>query len=157
MARAVGAALRGRGWMMATAESCTGGWIAKLITDQPGSSEWFDRSFVSYSNAAKQEMLGVSPRTLDAHGAVSEETVREMARGALDKSNAQVTIAISGIAGPDGGTHSKPVGSVWLAWSVYSEAMVARLDRYHGDRDSVRRYAVMNALAGLLDLLVPGE
>lgn len=156
-ARKLGAALHERGWTLATAESCTGGWIAKLMTDVPGSSQWFDRSYVTYSNAAKVEMLGVSRQTLSGHGAVSEETVREMAQGAFDRSSAQVTIAISGIAGPDGGTAAKPVGTVWLAWLVHTEALVTRLDRYPGDRDSVRRLAVMNAMDRLLELMVSGE
>ncbi len=149
----LGSALRERGWMLATAESCTGGWLAKLVTDEPGSSEWFDRTFVTYSNAAKQEMLGISQKTLQEHGAVSEETVREMAQGALERSGAQVTIAISGVAGPDGGTPEKPVGTVWLAWLVHTESLTARCDHYVGNRDSVRRQATYNAMDQLLKLM----
>ncbi|GAB4353910.1 MAG: nicotinamide-nucleotide amidase [Gammaproteobacteria bacterium] len=153
----VGEALLERDWMLATAESCTGGWIAKLVTDHAGSSQWFDRGFVTYSNAAKNELLEVCEATLEEHGAVSEETVRAMVRGALARSNAEVAVAVSGIAGPDGGTPEKPVGTVWFAWSVHTESVVVRCDSYQGDRDSVRRQAVYHALDTLLELLVAGE
>jgi len=157
IALALGDALREHGWMLATAESCTGGWLAKLVTDQSGSSEWFDRTFVTYSNAAKHEMLGVDQRILDEHGAVSEETVRAMAQGALDRSVAQVTIAISGIAGPDGGTPEKPVGTVWFAWMVHTESLTTRCDRFTGERDSVRRQAAYTAMDQLLKMLLQSE
>ncbi len=115
LARRLGECLAARGWMLATAESCTGGWIAAAVTAIGGSSAWFDRGFVTYSNDAKVDMLGVSPHTLATHGAVSEETVREMAAGALARSRAQLAVAVSGIAGPSGGTAAKSVGMVCLA------------------------------------------
>lgn len=163
---AVGRALEVRGLRLATAESCTGGWIAKAVTDVPGSSGWFDRGFVTYANQAKVEMLGVSPRTLEAHGAVSEATVREMAAGALARSRAQVAVAVSGIAGPSGGSPAKPVGTVWLAWALAGAALEegaqegvrlrARRHLFEGDRAAVRRQAVREALRGVLELLEAG-
>ncbi len=149
----VGTVLKRRGFKLATAESCTGGWIAKCITDVAGSSAWFDRGFVTYSNSAKMEMLGVSPETLAQHGAVSEETVREMVAGALERSQAQVAVAVSGIAGPSGGTPDKPVGLVWLAWKVKGLPCCTRELRFFGDREDVRRQAVRAALEGILDVL----
>lgn len=141
-----------RGWQIACAESCTGGGIAAALTDVAGSSAWFDRGFVTYSNQAKQEMLGVAAETLAAHGAVSRETVIEMAVGALQRSNAQLTVAVSGIAGPGGGTREKPVGTVWLAWA--SEDTVVAVDHlFPGDRAAVRGATVDAALQGLLDCL----
>ncbi len=137
---------------LATAESCTGGWVAKVCTDLAGSSHWFERGFVTYSNEAKQELLGVGQETLEAHGAVSEPTVREMASGALRHSRADVSVAISGIAGPGGGSAEKPVGMVWFAWGT-PEGITARCERFDGDRELVRRAAVVVALAGLLDVL----
>src|ERR1035437_4219013 len=115
LATLVGAKLRAKGLMLTTAESCTGGWVAQAVTAIAGSSAWFERGFVTYSDAAKQEMLGVSARTLAAHGAVSEQTARKMAIGALAHSHAQVALAITGIAGPDGGSAEKPVGTVCFA------------------------------------------
>ncbi len=138
---------------MSAAESCTGGWIAKSVTDIAGSSACFDRGFVTYSNEAKQELLGVTAETLDAHGAVSEATVREMALGALAHSRAAVTVAVSGIAGPGGGTPEKPVGTVWFAWVREGGAVNARCERFSGDRAAVRRQAVAVGLQGLLDLV----
>ena len=117
LATQVGRALLRRQWTLTTAESCTGGWIAKVLTDVPGSSEWFERGVVTYSNQAKMDMLEVKEATLAAHGAVSAETVAEMARGGLARSQAQVAVAVSGVAGPDGGTPDKPVGTVWMAWA----------------------------------------
>src|SRR6267378_6142195 len=117
LARRVGARLKNRNLKLATAESCTGGWIAQAVTSVSGSSEWFDRGFVTYSNDAKKELLGVRARTLSRHGAVSEETAREMASGALARSRAQVALAVTGIAGPGGGTRKKPVGLVCFAWA----------------------------------------
>jgi nicotinamide-nucleotide amidase len=141
--------LQHRGWWLACAESCTGGGIAAALTDVAGSSAWFDRGFVSYSNQAKQEMLGVSPETLLRHGAVSRETVMEMARGALDRSRAQLSVAVSGIAGPGGGTRDKPVGTVWIAWATAND--VAAVHRHFpGDRAAVRAATVDVALFGLL-------
>lgn len=135
---------------LVTAESCTGGWIAKVLTDRPGSSAWFDRGFVTYSNRAKQEMLDVSAATLERHGAVSRETVLEMAGGALARSSADFSVAVSGIAGPGGGTPDKPVGTVWLAWGT-PEGVEAECVRFGGDREQVRAQTVERALRGLLE------
>jgi nicotinamide-nucleotide amidase len=133
-----------------SAESCTGGWISKVATDIAGSSAWFDRGFVTYSNAAKQAMLGVRAETLDTHGAVSEPVVLEMVAGALGRSQAQVAVAVSGIAGPGGGSPDKPVGTVWLAWSVPGTPPWSQRLQLTGDREAVRRQAVQAALLGLL-------
>jgi len=153
LAARVGAGLKAQGLMLATAESCTGGWVAKAVTAIAGSSDWFERGFVTYSNAAKQEMLGVSAGTLATHGAVSEQTAREMAAGALARSRAQVALAITGIAGPAGGSPDKPVGMVCFAWSRQNGAPVAQTRHFEGDRESVRRQAVLAALQGVLALL----
>ncbi len=134
---------------VATAESCTAGLVAKLLTDQAGSSAWFERGFVTYSNEAKVEMLGVSSQILDSHGAVSCETVHEMAAGAIKKSHADLSIAISGIAGPDGGTDEKPVGTVWFAWAA-ADRVEEEAQHFDGDREAVRGAAADYALAGLL-------
>lgn len=138
--------------MLSAAESCTGGWLAKVCTDLPGSSRWFERGFVTYTNESKQEMLGVSAATLQAHGAVSEQTVAEMAAGALAHSRAQISVAISGIAGPGGGTLDKPVGTVCFGWSRDGTTNTERRV-FCGDRKSVRAQAVQHALQGLLQLL----
>lgn len=138
-----------RGWSVACAESCTGGGIAAALTDVAGSSAWFDRGFVTYSNAAKQDMLGVALATLKQHGAVSRATVVEMAQGALTHSAAQLAVAVSGIAGPGGGTPDKPVGTVWLAWAT-QDAAAAVCEHFAGDRLAVRAAAVDAALLGLL-------
>ena len=145
-----------QGRMLVTAESCTGGWVAKCITDIAGSSAWFDRGFVTYSNRAKQDMLDVAAATLEVHGAVSADTVSEMVRGALAHSRADVAVAVSGIAGPGGGAPDKPVGTVWFAWLVPGGA--PRVDRrqFDGDREAVRRQAVARALEGLVDVLGAG-
>ena len=140
------------GLSLATAESCTGGWIAKVMTDIPGSSGWFDRGFVTYTNQAKQDMLGVQADTLQQHGAVSEQTVREMANGALCNSRAGVSVAVSGIAGPGGGSADKPVGTVWLAWAAGSNIRTLRV-HLSGDRGRVREQAVELALKGVLDII----
>ena len=155
LAADLGRRLKAAGLMAAVAESCTGGWIAKALTDVAGSSAWFERGFVTYSDEAKQAMLGVRATTLTQHGAVSEAVVREMAEGAASWSRAQVTAAVSGIAGPDGGTPEKPVGLVWIAWRGSSGQVTAREFRFKGDRDSVRFQAVLAALEGLRDGL-PG-
>ncbi|MCG3200697.1 MAG: Nicotinamide-nucleotide amidohydrolase PncC [Gammaproteobacteria bacterium] len=139
-----------RGWMLTTAESCTGGWIAKVMTDVPGSSRWFERGYVTYSNAAKSELLAVEPRTLSGHGAVSAATVRAMATGALAHSHAQLAVAVSGVAGPDGGSGSRPVGTVWFAYAGPGATVAAEVQRFAGDREVVRRAAVRHALRGLL-------
>ncbi len=148
LARHTGGLLRDRGLSMAAAESCTGGWIAKVMTDIPGSSQWFERGFVTYSNQAKMDMLGVQADTLEHFGAVSEQVVREMAAGALAHSRAQVAVAVSGIAGPDGGSELKPVGTVWLAWA---DGKGVRAERrwFPGNREEVRRQTVIHALKGL--------
>ncbi len=152
LAARVGEMLKAHGLMLATAESCTGGGVAQAVTEIPGSSEWFERGFVTYANAAKVEMLGVREETLDLHGAVSEATVREMAEGALRHSHAHVSLAVSGVAGPGGGTPEKPVGTVWFAWSLRDGATYARLHRLTGSRAEIREQSVRIALQGLLEL-----
>ena len=142
-----------KGWMLAAAESCTGGWLAKVCTDMAGCSGWFERGFVTYTNEAKQEMLGVTAETLQAHGAVSEATVAEMATGALANSRAQISVAISGIAGPGGGTAEKPVGTVCFGWAVTDGETTTERCQFDGDRETVRAQAVIHALKGLLDRL----
>ncbi len=142
-----------QGLLLAVAESCTGGWLAKVCTDISGSSNWFDRGFVTYSNRAKQQMLGVSEQTLQAHGAVSEAIVIEMVSGVLQQSDAHVAVSISGVAGPGGGSDEKPVGTVWLAWERTSMPVVASCCHFDGDRNDVRRQAVERALQGLLDIV----
>ena len=149
----VGGLLKSHGLMLATAESCTGGGVASAITDVAGSSAWFERGFVTYSNLAKQQMLGVSEAMLKQHGAVSEAVVREMVAGALNNSDAQVALAVSGIAGPEGGTPDKPVGTVWLAWGIKNGVTQARMYRLAGNRLEVRAMSVHIALQGVLDLL----
>ncbi|MFH1873402.1 MAG: nicotinamide-nucleotide amidohydrolase family protein [Pseudomonadota bacterium] len=136
--------------LIATAESCTGGWAAQVITHTAGSSEWFERGFVTYSNQAKIDMLGVRQETLDRHGAVSPETAAEMAVGALKNSKAMISLAITGIAGPTGGSPGKPVGTVCFAWCRVGETAVAETAVFAGDREAVRRQAVLHALRGLL-------
>ena len=149
----VGEALKAHGMMLATAESCTGGGVAQAITEVAGSSKWFERGFVTYSNLSKQQMLGVSEATLMQHGAVSEATVREMVEGALANSAAQVALAVSGIAGPDGGTPDKPVGTVWFAWGIKNGAIHAQRHQIDGNRAEVRAHAVQIALQGVINLL----
>ncbi|SDX21769.1 CinA family protein [Thiocapsa roseopersicina] len=141
------------GLRLAVAESCTGGWLAKVVTDLAGSSAWLDRGFVTYSNAAKQEMLGVRAETLAAQGAVSEAVVAEMAMGALSRSQAQVAVAISGVAGPGGGSPEKPVGTVCLAWAWPEGRVESRRFHFDGDRDAVRRSSVQAAIDGLVERL----
>lgn len=152
LAARLGTALKARGWWLVTAESCTGGWLGQVVTSVPGSSHWYDRGFITYTNAAKQEMLGVAAQTLARFGAVSEATVKEMAQGALARSRADVSVAISGIAGPGGATPDKPVGTVCMAW--VSRPGNCELQTFHfaGDRAAVRRQAVAAALEGLLRL-----
>lgn len=157
LAGRLGDALRARKLVLATAESCTGGWIAQVVTMVPGSSKWFDRGFVTYTNESKQEMLGVDAVTLKRHGAVSEQTVLLMADGALARSRAQVSVAVSGIAGPAGGSESKPVGTVCLAWSWSGGATIAATRHFSGDRDTVRRQTVIAALEGLLERVAEGR
>lgn len=140
------------GLMMATAESCTGGLIAAACTDAPGSSAWFERGFVTYSNAAKTQMLGVDAALIARHGAVSEAVARAMAEGAIGQSNAQVALAVTGVAGPSGGSLEKPVGTVWFGWAVRGQTSAERM-RFDGDRAAVRAAAVMFALRRLLGLM----
>jgi len=142
LARQLGEKLQAKGLTLVTAESCTGGWIAKCVTDVAGSSGWLDRGYVTYSNESKEDMLGVDPDTLEEQGAVSEQTVLEMAEGAMSSSPAEVAVAVSGIAGPDGGTPDKPVGTVWFAWTIQGGAEVTRCERFDGDREAVRRQTV---------------
>jgi len=149
LARELGEALMQRGLTVATAESCSGGWIAKSLTDLPGSSAWFGWGFVTYANEAKIRLLGIEREQLEANGAVSEPIVRAMAEGAAAVSGSDLSVAVSGIAGPDGGSAEKPVGTVWFAWTVGkdTEARSVQLD---GDRDAVRRATVELALRGLI-------
>lgn len=147
------AALIARQQMLATAESCTGGWVAKLCTDQAGSSAWFDRSMVTYSNAAKQDMLGVKALTLAQYGAVSEAVAAEMVQGCLQNSAADIALAISGIAGPSGGSVEKPVGTVCFAWANTVGKTVLQTCHFSGNREDVRLQAVAHALRGTLELL----
>jgi nicotinamide-nucleotide amidase len=150
LAADVGRALQEREWKLATAESCTGGGIAYYLTSVSGSSNWFERGFVSYSNVSKQELLGVSISTIEQFGAVSEATAREMAEGALQHSQAQVSVAVTGVAGPTGGTKDKPVGTVWFAWAgTHRETKTLKLV-FSGDRKEVREQTVRIALAELL-------
>ena len=149
----VGARLRALRQMLVTAESCTGGWIAKTVTDVAGSSDWFDCGMAAYSYEAKQAMLGVRAETLMEFGAVSRETVMEMVSGALVHSGASIAVAVTGIAGPSGGTPDKPVGTVWVGWKRRGGYPSAELFRFDGNRDAVRRQTVAAALAGLLKIL----
>lgn len=145
-------ALGARGWMMATAESCTGGLIAGACTDRAGSSDWFERGFVTYSNAAKTELLGVPADLIATHGAVSEPVARAMAAGALRHAPVQVAVAVTGVAGPGGGSAAKPVGTVWFGWAT-PRGVETECIRFDGDRAAVRRATVVHALAGLLQRL----
>jgi nicotinamide-nucleotide amidase len=157
LAEKIGAALKKRKLMLATAESCTGGWVSEAVTMVPGSSGWFERGFVTYTYISKREMLGVKEATLEKHGAVAEEVVREMAEGALAHSHAQVAVAVSGIAGPTGGTAEKPVGTVCFAWAAQGGGVRSETRRYAGDREAVRRQSVERALEGVLALLAAAE
>jgi nicotinamide-nucleotide amidase len=152
LATSTGQALKSKKLMMTAAESCTGGWIAKLITDIPGSSEWFERGFVTYSNQSKMDLLGVSADTLQLFGAVSEQVVLQMAKGALADSRADIAVAVSGIAGPGGGSTEKPVGTVWIAWAT-SGKTTARRYWLPGDRNQVRAQTVDRALRGVEELI----
>ena len=149
----VGRLLAAHHQMLVTAESCTGGWIAKTITDVGGSSAWFDCGLAAYSYEAKQALLGVRPETLVKHGAVSEETVVEMVSGALVHSGASISVAVTGIAGPGGGTAEKPVGTVWIGWKRRGGYPRTQVFHFAGDRDAVRRQTVAAALNGLESLL----
>jgi nicotinamide-nucleotide amidase len=153
LARALGRKCKRCHVVVATAESCTGGGVATAITRISGSAKWFDRGFVTYSNEAKRQMLGVSQLSLARHGAVSEEVAREMARGALARSPADVSVAITGIAGPTGGSRSKPVGLVWFAWGARGQLVQSRRFVFPGNRVEIRLQSVYVALQGLSDLL----
>jgi nicotinamide-nucleotide amidase len=156
----VGAALKNGNLVLTTAESCTGGWIGEVVTMISGSSAWYDRGFITYTNAAKQQMLGVKAATLREHGAVSEAVVREMAAGALAASGAQIAVSVSGVAGPTGGTPDKPVGTVCIGWARKGGAAgaAAGVDthaetcRFQGDREAVRRQSVVRALRRVLEI-----
>jgi nicotinamide-nucleotide amidase len=149
LAEQAGRLLKANGKTMATAESCTGGWIAQAITEVPGSSAWFDRGFVTYSNSAKVQMLGVNPQTLEKYGAVSVETAMEMAVGALAHSAADVAVAVTGIAGPDGGTPDKPVGTVFIAWTDKNGAAKVARKQFSGNRRQIREQTVKSAVEGI--------
>ena len=154
LAAAVVTDLTAAGKALSTAESCTGGWVAKTITDIAGSSAVFAYGLVSYSNGAKESLLGVKNSTLEANGAVSQPVVEEMAKGALRLSGADIAVAVSGIAGPDGGTDEKPVGTVWFAWATRDgkgEHMATSCRHFSGDRDLVRELTVAHALQGVLE------
>lgn len=153
LAARVASAMQQDTLMLSTAESCTGGWIAKTLTDLPGSSAWFDAGVVTYSYAAKESLLGVRRETLERSGAVSEETALEMASGALERLHAGVAVAVTGIAGPSGGTPDKPIGTVWIGWQRRGGAAHAKLFHFAGDREAVRRQTVAAALAGVLETL----
>lgn len=156
LAQQTGEQLEQNGLKLATAESCTGGWVGQIITAIPGSSSWYDRGFITYSNAAKQQMLHVQPQTLAQHGAVSEPTAREMAQGALIRSEAQIVIAVTGIAGPSGGSVEKPVGTVCFAWlleTAFTTSANSATCHFSGDRKTIRQQSVAMALQGMLTLL----
>jgi len=148
-AEQLGRLLKSKEKKIATAESCTGGWIAQMITEVSGSSTWFDRGFVTYSNAAKMQMLGVKPETLDKYGAVSAQTATEMVNGALAYSDADCAIAVTGIAGPDGGTAQKPVGTVFIAWAYKNQEVKVVEKKLTGNRHQIRRQTVKIALLGV--------
>ena len=153
LAREVGDTLLQNHLVITTVESCTGGWVAEAITSVAGSSSWFERGFVTYSNEAKQELVGVRKETLLQYGAVSREVAREMSLGGIDASRADLAVAVTGIAGPDGGTLQKPVGTVWVAWGDRGGKVSEKLFQFDGDRESVRRSTVEQSLAGILEFL----
>lgn len=154
LAESVGEMLRERGQVLATGESCTGGWIAKLLTDVAGSSGWFDGAAVTYGNDAKRSLLGVSAATLRRDGAVSQACALEMVAGALAGFGASIAVAVTGIAGPGGGTADKPVGTVWIAWGRRGGSASAQRFHFEGDRDAVRRRTVVAALQGVAKMLL---
>lgn len=156
LATRIAAAMRQHRLMLACAESCTGGWIAKTLTDLPGSSAWFEAGVVSYSNQAKMALLGVRRETLERTGAVSKATVLEMVGGALQRLNADVAVAVTGIAGPAGGTMGKPVGTVWIGWQRRGGQARATEVHFPGDRQAIRRLTVAEALTGILTMLADG-
>ena len=149
----LGKLLQAQGRTIATAESCTGGWVAKVLTDRPGSSAYVMAGLVTYSNSAKQRLLGVQAQTLEEHGAVSEPVVRQMVAGAVRAAGVDVAVAISGVAGPGGGSPDKPVGTVWFAWGSGLDQAEAVVRHFEGDRDEVRRQSVLFALQAVTDFL----
>lgn len=153
LAEKAGVSLKSRGLFLVSAESCTGGWVGQAITAIAGSSDWYERGFITYSNHSKNEMLGVSLKTLDEYGVVSEKTAQEMANGALKNSHAQISVAITGIAGPSGGSKTKPVGTVCFAWVLKENLAKSKTYYFNGDREAVRYQSVITALQGLLNLL----
>lgn len=153
LAAELGDRLRARGWQLATAESCTGGWIGEVLTAIPGSSAFYERGFIVYANAAKIELLGVPPDILATHGAVSEETAHAMAHGALVRSPVHAALAVSGIAGPGGGTREKPVGMVCYGWALHDGTRMTSTCRLDGNREEIRSRAVAAALRGMIELL----
>ena len=155
LAKKVGRRLRASGAMLVTAESCTGGWVSEVVTSVSGSSRWFERGFVTYSDAAKRQMLGVKKKTLRKHGAVSQETAREMAKGALKRSRGTIAVAVTGVAGPTGGSAAKPVGTVCFAFAT-PKSVLAETQHFKGDRESVRQQSVVRALEGVLEMLDGG-
>ena len=153
LAQQIGIALSARGLLLTSAESCTGGWLGQAVTSVAGSSAWYDRGFITYSNHAKQQMLGVQAATLSQYGAVSEQTAQEMAVGAINMSDAQVSVAVTGIAGPAGGSKEKPVGTVCLAWAYKHGLARSETHFFLGDREAIRRQSVGAALLGIIKLL----
>ena len=153
LAQLVARAMTLRGGMLVTAESCTGGGLACLLTSIPGSSSWYERGFITYSNDSKRELLSITEDILLGYGAVSEQTAAAMATGAIDNSHAAVSVAITGIAGPDGGTPDKPVGTVCVAWSIRNGETRTTRVVFDGDRRMIREQAILMALQGLLDIL----
>ena len=151
LATRVATFLHERHWRLVTVESCTGGWTAKILTDIPGSSAWFDRGYVVYNGKAKHDMLGVSLNTIQQNGEVSEAVVRELVQGALDRADADIALAISGIAGPGGATQEKPVGMVCFAWGGAGQEIASETQYFSGDREAVRRQAVVHSLHYILN------
>lgn len=154
LARQVGRIMLERGWHLATVESCTGGWVAKTITSVSGSSLWFECALVTYSNESKNKLAGVPVELIDTHGAVSAQVAEAMAGGVIARSNATAAIAVTGIAGPDGGSVQKPVGTVFIAWQVPGHGVRSERFHFHGDRDAIRRQSVAAALAQLVTIVV---
>jgi nicotinamide-nucleotide amidase len=155
LARKIGERLKAARAKLVTAESCTGGWAAQVVTSVAGSSDWFERGYVTYSNDAKRELLGVREQTLATHGAVSEETAREMAQGALERGKGSIALSVTGVAGPGGGSAEKPVGTVCFAWAS-ARSVRSETRHFSGDRESVRRQSVIHALQGVLRHLEGG-
>jgi len=156
VAERVARLLEARGVTLATAESCTGGWISKSLTDIPGSSAWFEYGFVTYGDNAKEMMLGIEPALIEVHGAVSREVAADMAVAARVVSGADLALAVTGVAGPGGGTEDKPVGTVWLAWNGPNRRAATRVETFRGDREVIRRQTVITALQGVLRQLADG-